>query len=175
MYRLCVLFGIICSSLCAQVDRGYIVEVGDKAPLFTAKTIDGQIIDIEKSIGKVIMLKFTASWCGVCMHEMPVIEEEVWQKYKDNEDFIMIALTKDTDKKPQREKEIKTIIEKTRVTYPIGIDYNSKIFNMFAEKKAGVTRSIIIDQNGDIAFLTRLFEASEFNEMKNTINKLLSK
>ena len=175
MHKLSVLFIAICSSLCAQVDRGYIVEVGDKAPLFTAKTIDGQIIDIEKSIGKVIMLKFTASWCSVCMHEMPVIEEEVWQKHKDNDNFIMIALTKDTEKRPQRKKEIKTIIEKTGVTYPIGIDYNSRIFNMFAEEKAGVTRSIIIDQNGDIAFLTRLFEVNEFNEMKKTINKLLAK
>ena len=175
MCRLCVLFVIICSSLCAQVDRGYIVEVGNKAPQFIAKTVDGQIIDVKNSIGKVIMLKFTASWCSVCMHEMPVIEKEVWQKYKDNENFIMIALTKDTEKRPQRKKEIKTIIEKTGVTYPIGIDYNSRIFNMFAEKKAGVTRSIIIDQNGNIAFLTRLFEPDEFNEMKNTINKLLLK
>jgi len=175
MYKLSIFLIAICSSLSAQVDRGYIVEVGDKAPHFIANTTDGQTIDIKNSIGKVIMLKFTASWCGVCMHEMPVIEEEVWHKHKDNENFIMIALTKDTEKRPQREKEIKTIIEKTGVTYPIGIDYNSRIFNMFAEKKAGVTRSIIIDQNGDIAFLTRLFEASEFNEMKNTINKLLSK
>jgi len=173
MYKLYFFLAIVFNSLHAQVDRGYIVKVGDKAPHFTAKTIEGQIIDIKNSMGKIIMLKFTASWCSVCMHEMPVIEEEVWQKYKDNEDFIMIALTKDTDKNPQREKEIETIIEKTGITYPIGIDYNSSIFNTFAEKKAGVTRSIIIDQNGDIAFLTRLFKREEFDEMKSTIDKLL--
>ena len=175
MRILFICFLILFNNLSAQDDRGYIVEVGDKAPQFVAKTINGDIIDMQKNIGKVMMLKFTASWCSVCMHEMPVIEQEVWQKYKDNEDFIMIALTKDTEKRPQREKEIKSIIEKTGVTYPIGTDYNSEIFNLFAEKKAGVTRSIIIDQNGDIAFLTRLFKRQEFNEMKNTIEKLLSK
>ena len=51
---------------------------------------------------------------------------------------------------------------------------NSKIFNLFAENKAGVTRNVIIDKKGNIAFLTRLFERNEFNEMKNKINNLLN-
>ena len=35
--------------------------------------------------------------------------------------------------------------------------------------------SIIIDPNGEIAFLTRLFDHDEFNEMKTVIDKLLNK
>jgi len=42
--------------------------------------------------------------------------------------------------------------ERTGATFPIITDYNAGIFELFAEKKAGVTRSIIIDQNGEIAF-----------------------
>ena len=89
--------------------------------------------------------------------------------------FILIALAKDTEKRPQREKEIKLMREKTGATFPIITDYNSEIFELFAEEKAGVTRSIIIDQNGEIAFLTRLFDHDEFNEMKTVIDKLLKK
>ena len=47
------------------------------------------------------------------------------------------------------------------------------IFNLFAEKKAGVTRNVIIDQNGKIQFLTRLFDIEEFNQMKLKIEELL--
>ena len=54
-------------------------------------------------------------------------------------------------------------------------DEKSEIFNLFAEKKAGVTRNIIIDKEGNIAFLTRLFEKQEFDEMKNVIEKLIKK
>ena len=48
-------------------------------------------------------------------------------------------------------------------------------YSIFLQKiKAGVTRNVIIDKKGNIAFLTRLFERNEFNEMKNKINNLLN-
>ena len=158
-----------------QENRGYIVDVGDEAPTFQVTINNEKIFDLKKHHGKVIMIQFTASWCSVCIKEMPYIEKEIWQKYKNNDDFILIALAKDTEKRPQKKKEIQNMIDKTNVTYPIMTDHNSQIFELFADKKAGVTRNIIIDQNGDIAFLTRLFEHNEFNAMKSKIEQLLKK
>ena len=154
-----------------QNHRGYIVKVGDKAPEFHLENTEQSFL--EKNQGKVIMLQFTASWCGVCLKEMPFIEKEIWAIHKNNPNFLLIGLAKDTEQRPQREKEIEIMTQKTGVTYPIITDYKSKIFELFAEKNAGVTRNIIIDQNGQIVFLTRLFEQEEFNEMKKTINQLL--
>ena len=148
----------------SQNNRGYLVKIGDQAP---------NIDLLENYKGKVIMLQFTASWCSVCIKEMPFIEKEIWQKHESNDDFILIGLAKDTPKHPQKQKEINLMRKKTGATYPIITDKESIIFNMFAEKKAGVTRNIIIDKNGEIAFLTRLFDRKEFNEMKKIIEKLL--
>ena len=172
MHKFFLLFFILSSPLFSQENRGYIINVGDIAPSFQ---LNNNKSFIEENKGKVIMLQFTASWCSVCIREMPFIEKEIWQKHKENDDFVLLALTKDSDLRPQREKEIKLLIDKTRVTYPIETDYNSKIFQLFAEEKAGVTRNIIIDQNGEIAFLTRLFDRDEFDEMKVVIDKLLKK
>ncbi|MAQ31723.1 MAG: hypothetical protein CMD26_03205 [Flavobacteriales bacterium] len=158
-----------------QGDRGYIINVGDKAPTFQVKNNNDEIFNLKQHLGKIIMIQFTASWCSVCIKEMPYIEKEIWQKYKNNDDFILIALAKDTEKRPQKKKEIQNMIDKTNVTYPIMTDHDSQIFELFAEEKAGVTRNIIIDQNGHIAFLTRLFEHTEFNEMKSNIDQLLKK
>ena len=154
----------------SQENRGYIVSIGDKTPEFFLNEKNF----LEQNKGKVIMLQFTASWCSVCIREMPYIEEEIWQKHKENEDFVLVALAKDTEQFPQDIKEISQMIEKTNVTYPVFKDENSTIFSFFAEKKAGVTRNVIIDKKGNIAFLTRLFERTEFNEMKNKINNLLN-
>ena len=154
----------------SQENRGYIVNIGDKSPEFSLN----EKKFLEQNKGKVIMLQFTASWCSVCIREMPYIEKEIWLKHKENEDFVLIALAKDTEQYPQGKKEISQMIEKTAITYPVYRDENSKIFNLFAENKAGVTRNVIIDKKGNIAFLTRLFERNEFNEMKNKINKLLN-
>jgi len=167
-------FYIILTTILLQDNRGYIVNVGDKAPLFSMSE-NNIITDLSQNKGKVIMLQFTASWCSVCIKEMPFIENEIWKIHKDNPNFILIALAKDTEQRPQRQNEIELMIEKTKVTYPIITDYKSEIFELFAEKKAGVTRNIIIDQNGDIAFLTRLFDHQEFNAMKLIIDNLLKK
>jgi hypothetical protein len=40
---------------------------------------------------------------------------------------------------------------------------------IFAWKEAGVTRNVIIDPNGKIIFLTRLYKREEFDEIKKII------
>ena len=69
-------------------DRGYIVKVGDPCPDFSLTMIDGKSLSLNNIKGKVVVLQFTASWCSVCRKEMPHLETEVWQRFKD-EDFII--------------------------------------------------------------------------------------
>lgn len=154
----------------SQDNRGYIVNIGDLAPKFKTKTSNGQTFDLEKELGKVIMLQFTASWCSVCIKEMPYIENEIWNLYKDRDDFCLVGIDRGEDT-----ETIEKLINKTKITYPICLDEKSEIFELYAEKKAGITRNIIIDKNGKIVFLTRLFKMNEFNEMKHKIDQLLNK
>ena len=58
---------------------GYIVKVGDMAPDFEMTLTDGTKVKLSSLRGKVVMLQFTASWCGVCRKEMPFIESDIWQ------------------------------------------------------------------------------------------------
>lgn len=146
----------------------HIVKVGDEAPNFTIKYPDGTRKQVRDLRGKVIMLQFTASWCPVCLKEMPFIEKEIYKKYKNNENFVLLGI--DLKENPE---EIAKFIKAANITYPIISDIDGKIFELYAEKEAGVTRNIIIDKEGKIAFLTRLYERREFNAMKAKIKALL--
>ena len=172
---LITLMAFICqTSLNAQSkepeNRGYSVSVGDKAPDFVIRYLDGTTQRLSDLRGKVVMLQFTAGWCKVCRKEMPHIEAEIWQAHKDNPNFALVAV----DLKEPEEK-IEKFIADMQITYPLTLDEEGEIFSLYTEKGAGVTRNIIIDPEGKIVFLTRLFDKDEFDQMKEVINELLDK
>lgn len=148
--------------------RGYIVKTGQMAPNFEILLTSGKVVTLSSLKGKVVMLQFTASWCGVCRKEMPFIEKEIWQKYKNRNDFALIGVDRDEP------METAVNFAKTmKVSYPLGLDPNADIFGLFADKQAGVTRNVIIGKDGKIKYLTRLFNREEFDEMKLKIEQLL--
>lgn len=152
-----------------DASRGYLVNVGDMAPDFNMEMPDGSTVSLSSLRGKVVMLQFTASWCGVCRKEMPHIESDIWQRHKDHPEFALYGVDRD-----EPVDKIEEMIEATGVTYPIGMDPNADIFGLYAEKNAGITRNVIIDREGRIVMLTRLFDEEEFNEMVDTIDKMLA-
>jgi peroxiredoxin len=156
-------------ALIAQEDnsRGYIVKVGDKAPDFSLETLDGKEFSLSEHKGKVVMLQFTASWCGVCRKEMPHIEEEIYKVFPKDK-FVLLGI----DREEPIEK-VKPFVEQTGISYPMAMDIDGSVFGLFAQKGAGITRNIIINEVGEIIYLTRLFEREEFDAMKAIIQKAL--
>lgn len=153
----------------AQSDeRGYIVKVGDMAPDIEIRYLDGTVKKLSDFKGKVVMLQFTASWCGVCRKEMPYIEKDIWQKHKNNSAFALIGI----DLKESAEKTAK-FARDLKITYPLTLDTEGESFYAYAAKNAGVTRNIIVDKQGKIVYLTRLYNPREFQEMIRLIEKLL--
>ena len=151
-------------------DRGYIVKVGDIAPDFDIEYTDGKIVKLSDLKGKLVILQFTASWCGVCRQEMPHIESEIWLKHKDNPNFAFIGI----DLKEDKETTDKFAAD-MKVTYPITLDVTGAKFELFAEKGAGVTRNIVIDKDGKIIMLTRLYDEAEFASMVALIDDYMAK
>lgn len=154
----------------AQEDnnRGYIVEIGDMAPDFSVTLDNGEIWTLSENRGKVIMLQFTASWCSVCRKEMPYIEDEIHKAFTGS-NFMVIGVDRD-----ESLGKVLKFKEQTGITYPLALDQGAVVFKLFAHERAGVTRNVIIDKDGKIVYLTRLFERDEFNQMKAVIESLLN-
>ena len=148
---------------------GYIVRVGDIAPEMELELTDGQKVKLSDLRGKVVMLQFTASWCGVCRKEMPFIESDIWQKHKANPNFALYGIDRD-----EPVETVKTFAEKTGVTYPLALDPGADHFAKYAERKAGITRNVLIDKEGKIVMLTRLFNEEEFSSLCKKIDEMLA-
>ena len=148
---------------------GYIVRLGEVAPDFEMELTDGQKVKLSDLRGKVVMLQFTASWCGVCRKEMPFIEKDIWQKHKDNAQFALYGIDRD-----EPLETVKAFAEKTGVTYPLALDPGADIFANYADRKAGITRNVLIDKDGKIVMLTRLYNEEEFASLCKKIDEMLA-
>lgn len=147
---------------------GYIVRVGETAPDFSIMLTDGRQVSLSSLRGKVVMLQFTASWCGVCRKEMPFIEKDIWLKHKDNADFALIGIDRD-----EPLDKVLAFAKSTGVTYPLGLDPGADIFAKYALRESGITRNVLIDKEGKIVKLTRLYNEEEFASLVQMINEML--
>lgn len=154
------------SALSAQDDPTTLTKVGDKAPLFTCKTIDGKTIDISKLQGKIVMINFFATWCGPCNLELPVMQKNIWDKYKNRSDFELIILGRE-----HNEAEVSKFVKGKGFTMPFAPDPERKIFSLYATQS--IPRNIIIGKDGKIIFQSIGFTPEEFKEIENLLAEKL--
>jgi len=148
-------------------NRGYRVSVGDAVPDFELRDLDGKIWNRDGLLGTPYILQFTASWCGVCRKEMPHLEQRVWQEFK-GQGLQLLGVDLD-----EPEEKVVGLVEDTGVTYPVCLDTGGLLFSAITHPKAGVTRNVVVDREGNIAFLTRLFDEDEFEAMIHAVDSLL--
>jgi thiol-disulfide isomerase/thioredoxin len=112
------------------------------APAFSVKLLqDGQTFDSRSLIGKkVLVVRFQASWCKVCVEEAPVIER-IWQKYRPAGVEVVGLQVEDTQADARRFLR--------GASYPAGLDTQLLIANRFKAK--GTPYTIVIDKRGEIA------------------------
>lgn len=147
---------------------GYIIRVGQTVPDIKWTQTDGKTVSIKDLRGKVVMLQFTASWCGVCRKEMPFIERDIWQKHKDNKEFYLVGIDRDEPK-----ATVEAFAKQTGVTYPLALDPGADLFAKFALRESGITRNVLVDRDGKIVMTTRLYNEKEFQKLVGKIDSLL--
>ena len=140
---------------------------------FTAMDKDGKTVKLSDFNGKKVYINMWASWCGPCMREIPELEK-VYQKYKNNKDFVFLSITSPNDaefknQSPQ-DKSKDVILKKAKelgATYPVLFDVNDRFIINYAIRS--FPTHILINSDG--TFETRI--AGSVNE--ETLTKELEK
>jgi peroxiredoxin len=120
-----------------------LLHVGQQVPDFTLTTIDGKSVQLSKLKGKTVFLNFFTLSCPMCMKELPVIEKEIWEQYKNNENIVILTVG--------REEPVDKLIDfhkKKKFSIPMAFDPERKVYALFAEKY--VPRNIVINTEGKI-------------------------
>ena len=153
----------------ANIDRGYLVKVGEQAPDdFELVLTNGTKTTLKQLRGKVVILQFTASWCSVCRQEMPHLQKDIWEAYK-SKSLVLIGVDRD-----EPLQKVQKFHQDMKITYDLALDPGADIFGRFANKKSGVTRNVVINREGRIVYLTRLYDQQEFASMVKVVDALVN-
>ncbi|MBI3029276.1 MAG: TlpA family protein disulfide reductase [Candidatus Rokubacteria bacterium] len=136
------------------------------APAFTLRLLDGKkTLDSRAYLGeRVLVVRFQASWCKVCVREAPGFER-AYRKYKPlGVEFVGIQV-QDT------EADARRFLKAHGATYPAGLDPTLRIANRFGFK--GTPFTVVISPKGEM--MARIHGSADEARLARAIDPLLPK
>lgn len=114
-------------------------RLGEPAPAFDMRTLDGQIVSLSDYKGKPVWIAFGASWCPPCRAENPDIEE-MYQKYK-GDGLVILAPSIGEDS-----GTVAAYVKRTGLTYTVGVDETTQLAANY--RIVGIPTHFFIDGDG---------------------------
>ncbi len=139
------LLGAIGAGAYVMRDELFPIEVGSRAPSFTARTVDGTnavrtLADYE---GKVVVLNVWATWCPPCIREMPTFEK-LHRTFPDS-DLRIVAVSVD---ELVGADSVRKYAEGLGVTFEVLLDSSRVIDQVY--QVTGYPETFVIARDGTI-------------------------
>lgn len=143
---------VIASFVYTKLSKNYEPEQADipqtekvnKAPDFTVTDQNGQAVNLSDFNEKPVIVNFWATWCGPCKSEMPAFEN-LYKRYKDDVDIMMVNMTDDTHDTVER---VKQFVSQNGFTFPVYFDTKADAANTY--RVMSIPMTLFIDKNGNI-------------------------
>ena len=118
-------------------------KVGQAAPDFTLKTLDGSTIALHDLRGKAVLLNFWTSWCVACRDESPLLESFYQAHRVDGLVILGVNITSEDTLDAAR-----TYVKEMQLSFPIPLDEGGSVSKQY--QVPGLPVSFFIDTQGII-------------------------
>lgn len=116
-------------------------EIGEAAPELVVTELDGQVFDLAKLKGKVVLVNYWATWCAPCKKDMPKLDAFYRRYHAQNLEMIGISVDRPNDL-PKVRKVMATL------AYPVAVLKDVTV-DGFGQPE-GVPITWIVDRDGKV-------------------------
>lgn len=148
------------------VAKRNVVKLGEPAPNFQLRDLNGHPVALSDLRGKVVLLNFWATWCGPCRVEMPAMEQ-LYQTFS-REDFEILAVSTDA----QGVAVTRPFQQENHLTFPILHDADYRVGLTYGARSLPMT--FMVDRQGVVRhqiFGARDWGASEAHQLVQMLMK----
>ena len=135
---ICLFLGIL--SGCGAQNK---VEVGEQAPSFRLKSLDGAWVESDSFSGNAVILNFWATWCTPCMTEIPELK-----KVAANSEVEVVGIALDQG----GVERVKRFVEREGINYTVLLG-DQEVFQHF--NGYGIPYTLVLDRDHKIAKVYR--------------------
>lgn len=160
------LFLTVLSPKAPSGDQGLLPE--GPAPPIRIKTPSGDHIALADLKGKVVLVKFWATWCGPCAMSTPHVQALYEKRKNKGLEVIGVALENDDG------KQIPDYVREMGVTYPVGMADPPEDVGGWMKPSTGIPTVFLVDRKGKVRWSQSGFAPGREHEMDDAVDRLLN-
>jgi thiol-disulfide isomerase/thioredoxin len=123
--------------------------VGQAAPAFTLKTLDGSPDSLSHYAGHPVLINFWASWCTPCRSEMPFLIDAYHVHRREQLSILAINLT---DQEGST-KDIRKFVTEFQMPFPVLLDDKGKTRKYY--RLRGVPTTVLVGSDGVVRWVNQ--------------------
>lgn len=147
-------------------DKTTLVAINQSVPDFKFEIAKGKSVSMSTYKGKLVLINFFATWCGPCRRELPLVQEQIYNKHKNNPKFAMLTFGRE-----HNWEEVTKFAKDQNFVFPVLPDPKRGVYGIFATES--IPRSFVLDENGKVVYMTKGFTEEEFAGLKRFIDSKL--
>lgn len=134
------------------------------APEAQFATLDGKLLSTAELRGKVVLVEFWSTTCGICIKSMPRMVDTYRRFAPRGYEVVAVALQSD------RPDAVAQFVQKRALPFPVALDHDGEVARQFGRVRVTPT-SYLIDRNGRI--VKRYSGEPNWEEFHATVEKAL--
>lgn len=133
---------VVCALLSSCVSQKA-PDLGDRAPAFETKSLEGEPLAFRPVSGSVCILYFWADWCPRCEEDFRLMDKlyQQWKTQAAPPRFLAVDVG-------QTEEHVRNFAQRMKISFPIYMDHDGKVARSFGVK--GLPTYFLVDGKGVI-------------------------